>query len=156
MNTGTIIVVASVGTLLLRALVNRKRPARVIEVDPISIVGTVPKASSSYPTVIDSTMGVTGTRKPLLVRFDVRISDIEKWAVSPQAVKQTVMANASDVLPGTGNPQVRVDDIETGYQVTVSYPDSYKSINESQVQTGIESVDPRLQDRIANVVVDRG
>lgn len=154
MSGRTAFIAAGLGLVALRLLRGAQRPgSRVTTLDPIHIYGRVPTGGEDPRA---STPGVGGVRRPLSVRFDVRVSGIEKWAVSAATVQQSVQANAaSGIMPGSGTPNVRVSEIETGYVVTVSYPDSYGDISAMAAQRAIEGVDPRLEGRIANVMVNR-
>lgn len=142
------------GLLLLRAVREAHRPSRIITIPQIDIVGRVPAGSDSGPRT--DTPGVGGIRRPLSVRFDLRVGPIEKWAVTPAVVRQTVQANAqTGILPGTGRPTVQITDVSGGYVVMVRYPDSHGDISAVAAQRAIEGFDSRLQGRIANVMVDR-
>ena len=126
--------------------------SRVIRLPQIDIVGRVPAGQDSRT----DTPGVNGRRRPLRVRFDVRLSGMEKWIATQGVVRQTVEAQAqAGVLPGTGRPRVSIADVSDGYVVTIDYPDSYDDVSAIAAQRAIEGLDPRLEGRIANVVVDR-
>jgi len=148
-------VVMALGVIALRALRGAKRESRIITLPRIHIEGRVP-ARDSGTDAGAGTPGVGGRRRPLSVRFDVRVSPMEKWVVGSGTVRQAVEANArSGILPGTGRPSVSVSEVESGYVVTVGYPDSHGDISAMAAQRAIEGVDPRLDGRIANVMVTR-
>lgn len=146
-----------VGVLAVRAIAGaQRRQNRVITLPEILIEGRVPPRAGSGTDSGSGTPGVGGARRPLQVRFDVRVSGMEKWVVTPAVVAQAVGANTqAGILPGSGQGTVRVSDNPSGYTVSVSYPDSYSDISAVAAQRAIEGIDSRLEGRISNVLVDR-
>lgn len=114
----------------------KRRKPKVTTIEPIDIYGRVPGSELT----------------PLTVIFEIALSGVEKFAVSPQDIKQAVVANAH-VLPGIGRPDVLVSEIPRGYVIYAKYLDSVRPVSKSEVKQAIESIDSRLKGRVQNIIV---
>lgn len=116
----------------------RRRRPRVTTIEPVDIYGRVPGSA----------------RKPLTVIFEIAISGLEKLAVSPGDVRETVLQNAN-ALPGIGDPEVIATEIPRGYVVYMKYPDSERVVTQNEVKLAVEKIDSRLKGRVGNIIIRR-
>lgn len=162
--TPSALIAGLVVVFALRAFAKRKRePSSIVTIGPAQLrppggwdvsIGAARIGGRSGAQVPGA--GPAGVRRPLTVRFDVRLNGFEKMVTGPASVKQAVASQADTVgVPGKGAPSVAVADVSSGYVVTVKYPDSSGSMTAREAQSAIEGIDPRLKGRIANVVVSR-
>lgn len=142
----------SVGTLFVLDKARRAcASSRVIELPTVHIYGSVNGAIGA-----PEPLPTEAERRPLSISFTLRVSALEKQLLPLGELQMLAEQYAqSPMFGGLGAAAVKVTDRSAGYYVSVAYPDSANAPSAVAVQDALETLDPRLKGRIANVVVAR-